>query len=276
MPSNKVYMVSLSVIVPVYNEEKSVEKVLHSVAAESLVSEIIIVDDCSLDNSVGKINLAIQSIETLRPELILKFHQNKKNIGKGGSLRRGFQYVTSDVIVIQDADLEYNPKEYKKLIKPIQKGLADVVYGSRFIGGTHRVLYFWHFMGNKALTLMSNMFSNLNLTDMETCYKMFRKDILKNIDLKSNRFGFEPEFTAKVAKAKVKIYELPISYYGRTYSEGKKITWKDGIAAIYHIIRFNMSAKIFILTGIFFTLGVLIFYSSLIGMKYLSSLIFHK
>tara|TARA_S200000501_G_scaffold175816_1_gene165524 strand:- start:13364 stop:14194 length:831 start_codon:yes stop_codon:yes gene_type:complete len=276
MPSNKVYMVSLSVIVPVYNEEKSVEKVLHSVAAESLVSEIIIVDDFSLDNSVGKINLAIQSIETLRPELILKFHQNKKNIGKGGSLRRGFQYVTSDVIVIQDADLEYNPKEYKKLIKPIQKGLADVVYGSRFIGGTHRVLYFWHFMGNKALTLMSNMFSNLNLTDMETCYKMFRKDILKNIDLKSNRFGFEPEFTAKVAKAKVKIYELPISYYGRTYSEGKKITWKDGIAAIYHIIRFNMSAKIFILTGIFFTLGVLIFYSSLIGMKYLSSLIFHK
>ena len=276
MPSNKDNMNSLSVIIPVYNEEKSVEKVLHAVAAEKLVSEIIIVDDCSVDNSVEKINLTIQSLETLRPELKLKFHQNKKNTGKGGSLRKGFQSVTSDVIVIQDADLEYNPKEYNKLIKPIRKGLADVVYGSRFIGGTHRVLYFWHFMGNKVLTLMSNMFSNLNLTDMETCYKMFRKDILKSIDLKSNRFGFEPEFTAKVAKAKVKIYELPISYYGRTYNEGKKITWKDGIAAIGHIIRFNMSPRVLILTGFFLTLGALIFYSTLIGMKYLAHSILHQ
>tara|TARA_B100000945_G_C20392241_1_gene602906 strand:+ start:498 stop:1328 length:831 start_codon:yes stop_codon:yes gene_type:complete len=276
MPSNKDNMNSLSVIIPVYNEEKSVEKVLHAVAAEKLVSEIIIVDDCSVDNSVEKINLTIQSLEILRPELKLKFHQNKKNTGKGGSLRKGFQSVTSDVIVIQDADLEYNPKEYNKLIKPIRKGLADVVYGSRFIGGTHRVLYFWHFMGNKVLTLMSNMFSNLNLTDMETCYKMFRKDILKSIDLKSNRFGFEPEFTAKVAKAKVKIYELPISYYGRTYNEGKKITWKDGIAAIGHIIRFNMSPRVLILTGFFLTLGALIFYSTLIGMKYLAHSILHQ
>ncbi len=276
MPSNKENMNSLSVIIPVYNEEKSVEKVLHAVAAEKLVSEIIIVDDCSVDNSVEKINSAIQSLETLRPELKLKFHQNKKNTGKGGSLRKGFQSVTSDVIVIQDADLEYNPKEYNKLIKPIRKGLADVVYGSRFIGGTHRVLYFWHFMGNKVLTLMSNMFSNLNLTDMETCYKMFRKDVLKSIDLKSNRFGFEPEFTAKVAKAKVKIYELPISYYGRTYNEGKKITWKDGIAAIGHIIRFNMSPRVLILTGFFLTLGALIFYSTLIGMKYLAHSILHQ
>jgi len=276
MPSNKDNMNSLSVIIPVYNEEKSVEKVLHAVAAEKLVSEIIIVDDCSVDNSVEKINSAIQSLETLRPELKLKFHQNKKNTGKGGSLRRGFRSVTSDVIVIQDADLEYNPKEYNKLIKPIRKGLADVVYGSRFIGGTHRVLYFWHFMGNKVLTLMSNMFSNLNLTDMETCYKMFRKDILKSIDLKSNRFGFEPEFTAKVAKIKVKIYELPISYYGRTYNEGKKITWKDGIAAIGHIIRFNMSPRVLILTGFFLTLGALIFYSTLIGMKYLAHSILYQ
>ena len=276
MPSNKENMNSLSVIIPVYNEEKSVEKVLHAVAAEKLVSEIIIVDDCSVDNSVETINLTIQSLETLRPELKLKFHQNKKNTGKGGSLRKGFQSVTSDVIVIQDADLEYNPKEYNKLIKPIRKGLADVVYGSRFIGGTHRVLYFWHFMGNKVLTLMSNMFSNLNLTDMETCYKMFRKDILKSIDLKSNRFGFEPEFTAKVAKAKVKIYELPISYYGRTYNEGKKITWKDGIAAIGHIIRFNMSPRVLILTGFFLTLWALIFYSTLIGMKYLAHSILHQ
>ena len=156
-----------------------------------------------------------------------------KNKGKGASLRKGFELANSEVIVVQDADLEYNPKEYEKLIQPIADGKADVVYGSRFIGGTHRVLYFWHYIGNKALTLLSNMLSNLNLTDMETCYKMFRTDILDLFELKSNRFGFEPEFTAKIAKSKLKIYELPISYYGRTYNEGKKITWKDGVAAIF-------------------------------------------
>ena len=195
----------------------------------------IIVNDGSTDETVDIIN----NLKKKYPDNI-KILNHDKNLGKGATLRKGFQLATSDVIIIQDADLEYDPKEYIKLIKPIAEGKADVVYGSRFIGGTHRVLYFWHYMGNKALTLLSNMFSNLNLTDMETCYKMFRREILKNIELKSNRFGFEPEFTAKIAKSKLRIYELPISYYGRTYDDGKKITWKDGIAAIYHIIRFNI------------------------------------
>ena len=231
---------SLSVVIPVYNEESTINKILNAVSAQDMVTEIVIVDDCSKDTSAEKIKQAIDQLESEKPDLKVIFLQNEKNQGKGSSLRKGFQHTTSEVIVIQDADLEYNPQEYTTLIRPIADEQADVVYGSRFIGGTHRVLYFWHYLGNKMLTLLSNMFSNLNLTDMETCYKMFRREILENIEFKSNRFGFEPEFTAKVARARLRIYELPISYYGRTYNDGKKITWRDGLAAIFHIIRYNI------------------------------------
>jgi len=232
---------SLSVVIPVYNEEETIDAILNFVSRIEIVNEIVIVDDCSKDQSVEIIKKSIESISKEKPKINFLFYQNEKNKGKGASIRYGFGMATCDVIVIQDADLEYDPNEYLRLIKPIADGNADVVYGSRFIGGTHRVLYFWHYMGNKMLTLMSNMFSNLNLTDMETCYKMFRREILDHFELRSNRFGFEPEFTAKIAKARLRIYELPISYYGRTYDDGKKITWRDGLAAIYHILRYNLT-----------------------------------
>ena len=231
---------TLSVVIPVYNEESTLEAILGEVSKSAIVTEIILIDDCSTDNSLKKISECKDQLSSLKPQINVLIEKNEKNMGKGATIRKGFEKATSEVIIVQDADLEYDPKEYINLIQPIKEGKADVVYGSRFIGGTHRVLYFWHYMGNQALTLLSNMFSNLNLTDMETCYKMFRREILQNFNLVSNRFGFEPEFTAKVAKAKLKIYELPISYYGRTYDDGKKITWRDGIAAIYHIIRFNL------------------------------------
>ena len=231
---------TLSVVIPVYNEESTLEELLAEVSKSEIVTELILIDDCSTDNSLKKIFECKDQLSCTKPEINILIEKNVKNMGKGAAIRKGFEKATSEVIIVQDADLEYDPREYVSLIQPIKDGKADVVYGSRFIGGTHRVLYFWHYMGNKALTLLSNMFSNLNLTDMETCYKMFRREILQNFNLASNRFGFEPEFTAKIAKAKLKIYELPISYYGRTYDDGKKITWRDGIAAIYHIIRFNL------------------------------------
>jgi glycosyltransferase involved in cell wall biosynthesis len=223
----------ISIIIPVFNEKKSIEEIIKRVQAVDvgLEKEIIIIDDCSQDGTR-------QILEKLNyPNMKLFFHS--KNKGKGAALQTGFSKAEGDIILIQDADLEYDPKEYHKLLEPILDGRADVVYGSRFLGGPHRVLFFWHYVGNKILTMLSNMTSNLNLTDMETCYKVFKKEILNKIKIKSKRFGFEPEVTIKFAKLKCRIYEVPISYSGRDYSEGKKIGWKDGIAAIFHIIRYK-------------------------------------
>jgi len=223
----------ISIIIPVFNEKKSIEEIIKRVQAVDvgLEKEIIIIDDCSQDGTR-------QILEKLNyPNMKLFFHS--KNKGKGAALQTGFSKAEGDIILIQDADLEYDPKEYHKLLVPILDGRADVVYGSRFLGGPHRVLFFWHYVGNKILTMLSNMTSNLNLTDMETCYKVFKKEILNKIKIKSKRFGFEPEVTIKFAKLKCRIYEVPISYSGRDYSEGKKIGWKDGIAAIFHIIRYK-------------------------------------
>jgi glycosyltransferase involved in cell wall biosynthesis len=222
----------LSIVIPVYNEKDTIDEIVRRVQNVEFEKEIIIVDDCSNDGTRDKINrIGGNNIKKL-------FHE--KNKGKGASLRTGFQHVTGDIVIIQDADLEYNPKEYSNLIEPILDGRADVVYGSRFLGGPHRVSFFWHYAGNKILTTLSNMLTNLSLTDMETCYKVFKADIIKNINIKSNRFGFEPEITAKLAKKKYIIYELPVSYSGRDYDEGKKIGWKDGIVALYCIARFRL------------------------------------
>jgi glycosyltransferase involved in cell wall biosynthesis len=224
----------LSVVMPVYNEEKTLEEIFRRVQATPYDKEIIAVDDCSQDRSREILQRLAQQYDNVR----LFFHD--RNMGKGAALRTGFAQVTGDVVIIQDADLEYDPKDYPALLDPILRDLADVVYGSRLIGAQpHRVLFFWHYMGNKAVTTLSNMFTNLNLTDMEVGYKVFKSWVIKDIQIKSNRFGVEPELTAKIAKKKVRIYEVPISYHGRDYSEGKKITWRDGIAAIFHIIRFR-------------------------------------
>lgn len=224
---------NLSVIIPVFNERETVEEIIRRVQAVQvgLDKEIIIVDDASQDGT----RQILENLEA--PNLKILYHS--KNKGKGAALRTGFSHTKGDIILIQDADLEYNPQDYPKLLEPILDGRADVVYGSRFLGSPHRVLFFWHYVGNKILTTLSNMISNLNLNDMETCYKVFKREILERIKLRSNRFGFEPEFTIKVAKLKYRIYEVPISYSGRDYSEGKKIGWKDGIAAIFHIIRYK-------------------------------------
>ena len=222
----------LSVVIPVYNERDTLHEILRRVreSPTGLETEIVVVDDCSTDGTRD-------ILEKLDLPGVRVFYQ-PKNAGKGAALRRGFAEAEGDIILIQDADLEYNPAEYPVLLGPILDGRADVVYGSRFLGGPHRVLFFWHYVGNKFLTTLSNIFSNLNLTDMETCYKVFRADVLRKISLKSDRFGFEPEVTLKLAKLKCRIYEVPISYSGRDYSEGKKIGWKDGLAAFFHILRY--------------------------------------
>ena len=223
----------LSIVIPAYNEKNTVLELLRRVEAVplSLDKEIIVVDDFSTDGTrevLGGLG---------RPDIRVLFHA--KNMGKGSALRTGFSEATGDIVLIQDADLEYDPAEYPGLLAPILDGRADVVYGSRFLGGPHRVLFFWHSVGNRFLTSLSNVVTNLNLTDMETCYKVFRGDVLRKLSLKSRRFGFEPEVTIKVAKLKCRIYEVPISYAGRNYSEGKKIGWKDGVAALWHIMRYR-------------------------------------
>ena len=222
----------LSVVIPVYNEKKTLNELILRVEAVNIDKEIIIIDDASTD---GTRDLLKKYEEREGFEVIYQ----PKNKGKGAALRAGFEIAKGEVIIIQDADLEYNPKDFPVLLEPIFDKRADVVYGSRFLGGPHRVLFFWHYLANKFLTTLSNMFTNINLTDMETGYKVFRREVIESITLKSNRFGFEPEFTMKVAQRKFVIYEVPISYAGRDYSEGKKINWKDGVAALWFILRFR-------------------------------------
>jgi len=236
MKKSKLEDVKVSIVVPCFNEKNSILEIVEAVIGSPVPNkEIIVVDDCSTD---GTREILQQQIEPLVDKII--YHE--KNKGKGAALRTGISNITGDIVIIQDADLEYNPKEYPILLEPFIEGKADVVYGSRFMGGRpHRVLYYWHSLGNIFLTTLSNMFTNINLTDMETCYKVFRREIIQSIKIEEDRFGFEPEITAKIAKLGCNIYEVGISYYGRTYKEGKKINWKDGIHAIYCILKYNIS-----------------------------------
>jgi glycosyltransferase involved in cell wall biosynthesis len=233
----------LSVVVPVYNERNTIREILRQVRAVPINKQIILVDDCSKDGT----REILRDLAAEEPDLTVVFHE--RNQGKGAALRTGFAHATGQLVIVQDADLEYDPGQYLQLIQPIVEGRADVVYGSRFIGETHRVLYFWHYLANRFLTLLSNIFTNLNLTDMEVCYKVFRREVIQGITLKSDRFGFEPEVTAKVARfqtpavegrpvRRCRVYEMPVSYNGRDYREGKKIGWKDGVQALYCILRY--------------------------------------
>jgi glycosyltransferase involved in cell wall biosynthesis len=235
----------LSIIIPAFNEGPTIHQILDKISAVELLNgiqkEIIIVNDSSTDDTAVKVRKYIST----NTQQNIHYFEHQLNKGKGAGLHTGIQYATGDVIVIQDADLEYDPNEYNLLLKPIIDGNADVVYGSRFMGGNpHRILFFWHSIGNKFLTFLSNMLTNLNLTDIETCYKMFRSDMIKSLDLKEKRFGFEPEVTAKIARIpNIRIYEVGISYYGRTFEEGKKIGWQDGFWALYCIVKYNLFSK---------------------------------
>jgi glycosyltransferase involved in cell wall biosynthesis len=235
--------VKLSVLVPVYNEERTLEEVVRRVKAVPVPKEIILVDDGSRDRSREILDrLRQESDRAADPSNRVQVVLQPFNQGKGAALREALRHVSGDIVIVQDADLEYDPKDYPALLEPIEQGFADVVYGTRFAGGgAHRVLFFWHSMGNRLLTLLSNMLTNLNLSDMEVGYKAFRAEVLRGIELKSSGFGFEPEITLKLAKKGCRFYEVPISYYGRSYEEGKKITWKDGVAALYYIVRFRLA-----------------------------------
>ncbi len=230
-------LVKLSIVIPVYNEKATLLELVKRVEAVDYEKEIILVDDASTDGSREILQNEIEG----KGGAVVLYH--KRNRGKGAALRTGFAKTTGDIVIVQDADLEYDPKDYAVLIGPILDGRADVVFGSRFLGGPHRVLFFWHYVGNLFLTMLSNVMTNINLSDMETCYKVFRREVLNDITLTCDRFGFEPEFTAKIARKRFRIYEVPISYSGRDYSEGKKIGWKDGVAAIWFIIRFRFFSK---------------------------------
>ena len=235
----------LSILIPVYNEARTIHLILDKVKAVELMGnvskEIVIVNDFSTDDTIAK----IEEYMAKNTDMPISLYSQDKNMGKGAAIHRAIEVATGDYVIIQDADLEYDPEEYNLLLKPVLDGFADVVYGSRFIGGNaHRILFFWHSIGNKFLTNLSNMFNNLNLTDMETCYKLMRADVVKNLKLKENRFGFEPELTAKLSRVpNLRIYEVGISYYGRTFEEGKKIGWKDGFRAMYCIVKYGLFSK---------------------------------